>query len=491
MTAVPFALVGALVVGVLVGEAAGAGSGATAVAAALVGLAGARVLRHRRVVALALVGIAVAATGSALMQRALDGVVHWPLARAVAARADAVVDVTLTEDPDGSRFSTRALVRVERARIGGRWRDAGGRTLLVVAGADAGPRLGVLAAGDRVRLRGWLRPLDGFDERLRWEHAVATFEASDLLAFGSPSGVLLPAANGLRGVVLRGTAPLPPTERALVAGFLLGDTRSIPDAVLEQFRASGLSHLLAVSGANVAFVLVLAGPLLRRLPARARLLVTGVILLLFGAMTRWEPSVLRACAMAACAMVAVHVGRPATATRTLALAAAVLVAVDPFLVHSVGFLLSCGACLGIAVLAVPIAERLRGPRWLRESLGTTAAAQIGVAPVLLPVFGTMPLISLAANLVAVPLAGPLTTWGLASGAVGGLVGPALPGAAAAAQVPTRLLADGVLGVADAAARLPLAVGPREVAAGIGLGALAALARQARMLRRHALVVPPR
>lgn len=200
---------------------------------------------------------------------------------------------------------------------------------------------------------------------------------------------------------------------------------------------------------------------------------------------------MRACAMAACAVVAIHLGRPARTTRLLTLAVTLLLALDPFLLHSVGFQLSCGASLGIALLAAPCAARLRGPQWLRESLATTAAAQVGVAPVLLPVFGSMPLVALPANLLAVPIAGPLTMWGLASGAVAGVLGPAIPGLAATLQVPTRFMADAMLGIADAAAYVPFTV---DVRGAVALGALvlvAAFARRGRMLRRDALVVPPR
>jgi competence protein ComEC len=361
----------------------------------------------------------------------------------------------------------------------------------VVAEADAAPRLALLDAGDRVSLRGWLRPLEAYDQHLRWRHAVARFDAQALLAFDGPTSPSTRVANTLRSVVLDGTAVLPPTERALVAGFLLGDTRALPDEVLERFRAAGLSHLLAVSGANVAFTLGLVGPVLRRLPRTGRLLGTLTVLAVFGAMTRWEPSVMRACAMAACASVAVHLGRPARATRVLAVAVTVLLVLDPFLVHSVGFQLSCGASVGIALFSAPIARRLRGPEWMRESLGITAAAQLGVAPVLLPVFGSMPLVALPANLLAVPIAGPLTVWGLAAGAVAGAVRGVAPGLASMIQVPTRLMADGMLGIADAAARVPFALDLRAaVALGLGAG-LVVLARHRRMLRRDALVVPPR
>ena len=176
---------------------------------------------------------------------------------------------------------------------------------------------------------------------------------------------------------MAGSERLAPVDRALLAGFLLGDTRGVPDDVTERFRAAGLTHLTAVSGENVAFVLALFAPLLRRFALRGRLFGGVAVLVFFGTMTRWEPSVLRAIAMAVIALVAGYLGRPTTGLRVLALAAIVLLLVDPFLLHSVGFLLSCGASLGIAVLARPITARLRGPVWMREVLGVTAAAQLG------------------------------------------------------------------------------------------------------------------
>src|SRR5204862_202759 len=123
-----------------------------------------------------------------------------------------------------------------------------------------------------------------------------------------------------------------------------------------------------------------------------------------------------------------------------------------------------------AVLARPIGARLRGPGWLREVLAVTLAAQLGVAPVLLPVFGSVPLVSLPANLVAVPLAAPLTVWGLASGVIGGLVRPFAPQAAAALCVPSTALVHALLAVADLAARGPIAIDGK---AAIGVVALAA------------------
>jgi competence protein ComEC len=160
----------------------------------------------------------------------------------------------------------------------------------------------------------------------------------------------------------------------------------------------------------------------------------------------------------------------------LALAVVALVLADPFLLHSIGFLLSCGASAGIAVLAVPITARFPGPRWLGEPLAVTLAAQVGVAPVLIPVFGSVPLAALPANLIAGPLAGPLTALGFVTGLAGGMVEPWWPDLAVALQAPTGLLARAVLQVAAVFSRLPVDVDGRAVLAIVVVGALLGAAR---------------
>jgi len=492
----------AVVAGVLAGEAFGPAPARGFVLVGIAGLLVATRAPRRRRAAIALVSLAVLACG--VERRALDGLVRSALTAPVAERADAEVRGTLVGDPDGSRWTTRVLLRVDEVRLTGLgtsddppgpWTRVG-RTVLVVAGDRAAGRLVVLASGDRVVLLGWLRPLDGFDLRWRWRHAVARFDARDLVA-ARPSGTLLDRlANAARGMVLRGADRLPATERALVAGFLVGDTRDLPDAVLDRFRSAGLSHLLAVSGANLAFVLALVGPVLRRLRRTPRFVATLGVLALFGAMTRWEPSVLRAGAMVSVAVLAAHLGRPAQGVRVLALAVSGLVLLDPFLVHSVGFGLSVGATLGITILAAPCARRLRGPQWLRDSLGTTLAAQVGVLPVLVPVFGSLPLVSVPANLLAVPLAAPLTIWGLVAGGAAGMLASPAPDIAEALQWPTLVLADAVLGIASAAAEVPVAVGAETigiaaVTSAVAFGFVRRTRRRRRMLAPRAADQPRR
>jgi len=278
---------------------------------------------------------------------------------------------------------------------------------------------------------------------------------------------VLRAANGLRHRVLVGGEALDDTDRALVAGFLVGDDRGLPARVAADFRAAGLSHLLVVSGANVSLALALIAPLLRRFGLLGRLAGGLAALVVFAAMTRFEPSVLRAGAMSGLALLASFLGRPVAGLRLLALAVAGLVLIDPFLVHSLGFGLSCAASAGILLVAEPISRLLPGPQLIREPLAVTTAAQMGVAPVALPAFGELPLAALPANVAAAPAAAALSLWGLGAGVVTGLLeglaGVAHSGPLALLQIPTALLARWIRTVAQLAARSPLMIGPRSAA----------------------------
>jgi competence protein ComEC len=475
----PLVVLAAVVGGIALGDVAGPGSARALLVAACMG-AGAAALVHGPVLRVALAALAFGLLGTAVTQRAHDGLVHSSLTAAVDQRADARIVATLVDDPDSARFNARALVQV------------GGRRVLVSASGDVAGHLRLLSAGETAVLHGWFAPLEGFDERWRWKHAIGEFHATDLRGVGPAQGVLAQIANRARGVVLAGSEHLAPTDRALLAGFLLGDTRGVPDALTEQFRAAGLTHLTAVSGGNVAFVLALLAPLLRRLGLRGRVVAALAVLVIFGTMTRWEPSVLRAIAMAAVALVAGYLGRPAVGLRVLVIAATALLLADPFLLHQVGFLLSCAASLGIVLLAAPLTARLRGPAWMREVLGVTAAAQIGVAPVLIPVFGSIPLVALPANLIAVPLAAPLTMWGIVAGVVGGVLRPLSPAIPRVLEVPTVGLLHALIAVADLASRVPFAIDGRGAWGALAVGALLAAANRARRLRAHGRTpVPPR
>lgn len=381
--------------------------------------------------ALLCVGVALAASG--LGARAWEGL------RPPATGPWSGV-ATLVGDP----AEVAGALRVD-VRIGGKRVEAWARGSVSRALAD---RL----AGERVELRGELQPVPyAARDRLARRHVGArmTVTGASLVSVGDVPSRL---ANGLRRTLLAGAGGMTPGRRALYAGFVLGDDRGQRPEVTDDFRAAGLSHLLVVSGQNVAFMLALLAPFLNRLRLGGRLLGGLAVLVLFGILTRWEPSVLRAEAMAALALLAAAIGRPASSLRLLSLAVTGLLLVDPLLVRSLGFLLSVGACAGIALLSTRITARLPGPRVLAEALGVTLAAQVGVLPVLVPVFGGLPVSALPANLLAAPVAGPLMMWGMAAGLPAGWVGGGL---GRVLHVPTEAMIAWVAGVARWGAAAPL------------------------------------
>jgi competence protein ComEC len=460
-----------VVAGALVGERLGPSPGGWCllVAVAAAGAALAQTARPRFRSALAVAALALVA--AALMQRALGGL-HGVVAERAAREASLVTSVRLIEDPRRRHWSVHGLGRLPDGTV----------VALDGRGPAAG-RLPLLAAGETAVVSGRLRPLSGWERRLRWRHAAASLGVNDVVDAAPPASPGMRLANGARGLVLSGARRLPEAPAALTAGLLVGDDRELPEPLAADFRSAGLSHLLAVSGANVAFVLVLAGPALRRFGLGGRFVGGVAVLALFAAMTRFEPSVLRASAMAGVGLLAAFAGRPAHGRRLLALAVAGLVLADPFLIHSLGFRLSVGASAGILALARPLAARLPGPRWLRDGLAVTAAAQIGVAPVALPAFGSLPLIAFPANLLAAPAAAALTLWGFGSGLAGGLLEPLVPGAPGALAVPSRMLSSYLAGVASVAARFPLAVGGKGLAALVAVSALGRLGWRLRGRRR--------
>lgn len=400
-----------------------------------------------------LVCVAAGLLASGLGQRALDGLDGL--------EAQTVVgEVTLLSDPVPSFGGLRADVRLDGRRLEAR---ADG-----VAAAALDDRL----AGEVVQVRGSVAPVGSDQPWLVARHVAGrlTVLRVDGWRRGDPASRL---ANSLRRTLESGAQPLSDRQRSLFTGLVIGDDRRQPPELADDFLGAGLTHLLAVSGQNVAFALALAGPVLRRLRLWPRLLATVAVIALFGVMTRFEPSVLRASAMAALAATLAIGGRPTSRVRVIGLAVTGLLIVDPLLVRSVGFRLSASAALAIVVVAPRLTPVLPGPAALREALGVTLAAQIGVAPVLLATFGPIPVASFPANLLAVPVAGLVMVWGLTAGLLAGAVGEPV---AALVHVPTRVALGWLEWVARVAAGAPLGelrlVHVGGLAAGLGLGLLA-------------------
>jgi competence protein ComEC len=357
---------------------------------------------------------------------------------------------TLVTDPEPVAGAEVAEVRAE------------GHHFEVWAHGRAARRLGSRAAGQRVWIDGQVAPRPPGDDLEARRHVVGIVTPDEVES--RPGAALWVApVNRLRAVMLAGGRPLTDDQRSLYGGFILGDVDGQSPVVADDFRGSGLSHLLVVSGENVAFVVAVASPLLRRFGSIGRWAATLAVLMTFAAMTRFEPSVLRATAMAVIAVTAWSLGRRASGLRLVALAVTGLVLADPMLVGVAGFQLSVAASAGIVVAAAPLAEQLPLPGWLARPLAVTLAAQVAVSPILMAFYGGLPVATLPANLLAEPAAAVLMGWGTTVGALAGLVG-GLP--AAVLQLPAGALVWWVETVARWGAAAPLGqIGPVGLALG--------------------------
>lgn len=277
----------------------------------------------------------------------------------------------------------------------------------------------VLISADR---RAWNR---GASRHKLVRHVSGRLDDVVLGGDWTQGSALTRATNRLRRLIAHGASVLPAAEGSLLVGLVIGDDRSQPRAMRQSFRDAGLSHLTAVSGQNIAFVLAVFAPIVTRLGPRGRLLSTLAVITAFTLMTRAEPSVLRAAAMAGLTAVVFAAGRRVGAGATLAVSSAVLLVVDPFLAWSVGFWLSFWATAGLVVLSprlLSILERRRCPRIVALPLAASASAQLATAPVLALVFGWPSPWGLVANMLAVPVAGVVMLAGLPLCIAAGLVG---------------------------------------------------------------------
>lgn len=248
---------------------------------------------------------------------------------------------------------------------------------------------------------------DSYGRWLRSRHVAAVLHAEEIELITPPTGFWA-AVERLREGTSRVTERwLSQDAAALLRGLVLGD-RDVTDPLVEQqFRDSGLTHLVVVSGRHVGLLLaaglglaiaVGTGP-------RARLLLGLGLAGAYAAAAGAAPSVLRAGLMAAIVLVGRFAGRARRPLHALVAAVLLWLLVDPFLARQAGFALSVLATAGVLVIAPWLVPSLPGPRALRVVVAATAGAQAAAAPLLVALFDGVALWALPANLIAVPAAG--------------------------------------------------------------------------------------
>ena len=336
-----------------------------------------------------------------------------------------------------------------------------------------------------VELREPRGPSDGFDERAflrrRGVHVVARGREWRLVGRrGGIAGVADRVRERLAGSIAPG---LSGERRAVLAGLVLGEDEGLGQELQDDFRSSGLYHLLAVSGQNVAFVaggvLVLAWLLgISRFVAElGALAAIGAYVLAVG----WQPSVVRAGVAGALASLAWLAARPRDRWYFLLVGGALLLAWNPYSLYEPGFQLSFTAVAAIFVLVPRLERILEGypvPKWLGTIVAVSGACGAVTAPILLVQFGSVPAYSILSNALAAPVVGVSFSLALLTA----LLDQVLPPAAVAAGWVNGWLAAYVAACARLVGGLPGADVEASAALAIGGMAIIALVAWARLPR---------
>lgn len=216
-----------------------------------------------------------------------------------------------------------------------------------------------------------------------------------------------------------------PDVAGLLPSLVVGDTSALDPAVEADFKATGLTHLTAVSGTNLSLLLAFLLTAARWIGVRGwwlrGLSVVGVVG--FVLVCRGEPSVLRAAAMGSVALAAMGVGGSGRrGIRHLAGAGLLLLLIDPWLSRSLGFALSVSATAGIVWWGASWQKRLStwAPGWLSEAIAVPLAAQVATQPIVTWISGSVSVVGLASNALAGPFIGPATIAGLVAAFVASL-----------------------------------------------------------------------
>jgi len=385
----------------------------------------------------------------------------------LSARIGATVSVSVTPVESPRQYGPgRLMFRGDLNRIGDA--EITGAVVVFASAAD----FGQLSAGQPVRFRARI------GKPTRRDLTVAA-----LTAVGRPdlgrSSLLQRAAQAVRARFTAACrATLPADQAAMLPGLVLGDTSAVTPATTTDFRIAGLTHLTAVSGANVTIVCGAVLLSARAIGPRPAVLLAALALVIFVVVVQPTASVLRAAVMGAITLLAVVSGRRRQAVPVLAATVLVLMVAAPQMAVDLGFALSVSATAALVVLAPIWSERLvnRGwPRPLAAAVCVAVAAQLITAPLVAAISGRFSVVSVLANLAVAVVIPPITVLGTAAAALA----PLWP---AGAELLIRFTGPEVwwlLRVARAAAALPgaalavpsgwagvLTVGGVSVAAGV-------------------------
>jgi competence protein ComEC len=391
----------------------------------------------------------VAACGVAASALLREDAVHGTAVETLAGeRASVQAEIVVTSDPvlRAGRFEKYVVFRARTQTVTGRGQLHRVRVPVLVIADERWHRLDL---GSRLKLTGRL-------QKPRTRDLAGVLSPRGPPTVVEEPGPFLRSADRLRASIRGVVAHHSPGPRALVPALVDGDDAAMPEELSEDFRTSGLTHLLAVSGTNLTLVVGSMLLLARWAGVRARgLVVVGALGVVgFVLLARTEPSVVRAAAMGTVGLIGMgHHGRR-RGTRALGAAVLLLLLFDPWLAQTMGFALSVLATAGILWLAPGWRDRLMRwlPRWVAEAVSVPLAAQIACTPLVAAISGQVSVVAVGANLLAAPAVGPATVLGLAGGVVGLVTEPL----GRLVATPAAWCAGWIIGVAVRGAALPVA-----------------------------------
>jgi competence protein ComEC len=260
-----------------------------------------------------------------------------------------------------------------------------------------------------------------------WNRDLAAYaNQSGRLTVIAQAGVVNSTANAMREGLREATSGLSPDTASLVTGLSVGDVSLQPPELEEHMRTAGLAHLTAVSGGNVAIVIaaVLLVTSRLRLRRRSRVIIAMAALVFFVILVRPQPSVIRAAVMCALVILGMLTGGRRAGPAVLCASVLILIGLEPGLAVSWGFALSVAATAGLIIISPRIQRRLesarmsrRWPPALREAVAIAASAQVATLPVLIAMGAGLGVMSIPANLLAMPAVAPVTILGLLAAVV--------------------------------------------------------------------------
>jgi competence protein ComEC len=320
-----------------------------------------------------------------------------------------MIDGTIIDEPDRRPTVIKYTLQAQSLTMSGNTIPVSGRIL--INHYDQWPRF---QYGDAVTVSGKLEQPGEFEDfsyenyLKRYDiHAVMYHSQIQMIHNGSSLSFYRPLYAVKTAFENRINQLLPEPHASLLAGLLTGSRRGIPEDLTEDFNATGLTHIIAISGTNITIILAIIGSLLFWLPLKWRFLPSVIAITCFTLFVGASSSVVRAAIMGSLGLLALQLGRQSDARLTMLWTLGIMSVWNPLqLWYDAGFQLSFFALAGLIELTPyikPLLKRVPVQLGMRESLMTTLSAQIATAPWLFYLFGRLSAIAPLTNLLVAPL----------------------------------------------------------------------------------------